>query len=58
MVEEHRDIGAIVLECTLIQPYAQAIRNSTGLPVYDITTLAKLLYAVVNPPAYEAKEHP
>jgi len=57
MLEENRDIGAIVLECTLIQPYARAIHESTGLPVYDITTLAKLMYSAVNPPNYEEKEH-
>ena len=33
------DVGAIVLECTNMPPYAAAIRDATGLPVHDLTTL-------------------
>ena len=40
MVAEHPNVGAIVLECTNMPPYAKAINEATGLPVYDITTLA------------------
>lgn len=40
MVAEHPNVGAIVLECTNMPPYAKAIHEATGLPVYDITTLA------------------
>jgi Asp/Glu/hydantoin racemase len=32
-------IAALVLECTNMPPYADAIREATGLPVYDLTTL-------------------
>jgi hypothetical protein len=39
LVEENPEIGAIVLECTNMPPYADAIRRVTGLPVYDLTTL-------------------
>jgi Asp/Glu/hydantoin racemase len=39
LVAEHPEIGAIVLECTNMPPYADAIREATGLPVYDLTTL-------------------
>ena len=33
------DIGAIVLECTNMAPYANALRDKFGLPVYDIISL-------------------
>lgn len=39
LVEENPEVGAIVLECTNMPPYAGAIRRVTGLPVYDLTTL-------------------
>jgi Asp/Glu/hydantoin racemase len=32
-------IAAIVLECTNMPPYGDAVRAATGLPVHDITTL-------------------
>jgi hypothetical protein len=37
--ERHPDVAAIVLECTNMPPYAAAIRDDTGLPVHDFTTL-------------------
>jgi len=36
LMQQHKDIGAIVLECTNMVPYAAAIRNLTGVPVYSI----------------------
>ncbi len=38
-VRAHPDIGAIVLECTDLPPFAEKIRRSTNLPVYDFTTM-------------------
>lgn len=36
MQKEHPDIGALVLECTNMLPYAADIRDATGLPVYSM----------------------
>ncbi len=37
----HADVGAIVLECTNMPPYADALRAATGLPVYDVLSLCR-----------------
>lgn len=39
LVARHPAIGAIVLECTNLPPYRSAIREATGRPVYDLSTL-------------------
>ena len=39
LVEHNSDLGAIVLECTNMIPYAADIRNATGLPVFSIYSL-------------------
>ena len=39
-VKEHPEIGAFVLECTDIPPFAAAIRDATGLPVFSFNTMA------------------
>jgi len=52
LVQENPDVGAIVLECSVIPPHARAVQKATGLPVFDITTLIKLVHAAVDPPDY------
>lgn len=36
LVADHADLGALVLECTNMVPYAADIRAATGLPVFSI----------------------
>lgn len=43
------DLGAIVLECTNMVPYAAAIRAATGLPVFSIYTLVTWFQASLEP---------
>ena len=38
------DIGAFVLECTDLPPFANAIRKATRLPVFDFVTLTNFVY--------------
>lgn len=41
----HPDVGAVVLECANMPPYAAALRARLGLPVYDMVDLGRWLYA-------------
>ncbi|OGP90018.1 MAG: hypothetical protein A2156_01375 [Deltaproteobacteria bacterium RBG_16_48_10] len=47
MVTEHPEIGAFVLECTNMPPYAASIQKEIGLPIFDIYTLVMLMYNAV-----------
>ncbi len=45
LTPENPDIGALVLEVTNFVPYSsQAIRDATGLPVFDLYTLVMQVY--------------
>ncbi|XP_075261374.1 uncharacterized protein LOC142353064 isoform X2 [Convolutriloba macropyga] len=37
-LEKYPNVGAILLECTELPPYANAIREASGLPVFDAIT--------------------
>src|SRR5213594_2856734 len=47
LVAEHADIGAIVLECTNMPPYAADIQRETGLPVFDIVSLVTMVHTAL-----------
>jgi Asp/Glu/Hydantoin racemase len=38
LLQRHPGVGAIVLECTNMPPYARDVARATGLPVFDITS--------------------
>lgn len=40
MIDEHPEVGAVVLECSEFPPHAYAIQNSIRLNVWGFTTLA------------------
>ncbi|MEM7289706.1 MAG: aspartate/glutamate racemase family protein [Pseudomonadota bacterium] len=42
---DHSDLGAIVLECTNMAPYARDIATTTGLPVFSIVTMVDWLHS-------------
>lgn len=47
MISENPDVGAIVLECTEMPLYAAAVREATGLLVFDSTTLVRYVYHAI-----------
>lgn len=49
LVEAHPEVGAIVLECTNMAPYAHAVREATGLPVFDIYSFVTWFHAALRP---------
>ncbi|MDD2413944.1 MAG: aspartate/glutamate racemase family protein [Eubacteriaceae bacterium] len=48
MVKEDPEIGAILLECSDMPPYAAAIQNAVNLPVFDFTTLIRWVHSSVS----------
>ena len=44
LVEGHPDIGAILFECTNMPPYAHALQETVGLPIYHIFSLVDMVY--------------
>ena len=49
----HPDIGAIVLECTNMTPYAPDIREAVGLPVFTIVDFITWFHAGLSPRRYD-----
>jgi Asp/Glu/hydantoin racemase len=49
----HNDLGAIVLECTNMVPYASDIRAATGLPVFTIESFVSWFQSGLSP-----RKHP
>lgn len=49
LVERHRDVGAILVECANMPPYSAAVRAATGLPVFDAYTFFNAFHASLQP---------
>ena len=52
MLDQHPDMGAILLECADLGPYGHAVQRATGLPVFDFPTLVEFHLAAQNRPRY------
>lgn len=49
LVADNPEIGAIILECTNMVPYAPDIQRATGRPVFSIYTYLRWFYAGLAP---------
>lgn len=47
LVQKHPEIGAILLECSDLPPYAAVIQREVGLPVFDFITLINWVFEAV-----------
>lgn len=55
LVARHPEVGAIVLECTNMPPFSQAVARECRLPVFDILTLGHWLFAATAPRQFDAR---
>jgi hypothetical protein len=49
LVDRHPEVGAIVLECTNMPPYAADLQAATGRPVYDVYSMVSWFQAGLRP---------
>jgi hypothetical protein len=49
LLARHADVGAVVLECTNMSPFARALRERLRLPVFDIYAFMTWFHAGLKP---------
>jgi len=54
LMQSHPDVGAIVLECTNMPPYAAALREALDVPIYDIYSMITWFHAGIRPRRFTA----
>uniref|UniRef100_UPI003BAC0006 aspartate/glutamate racemase family protein n=1 Tax=Stappia sp. TaxID=1870903 RepID=UPI003BAC0006 len=52
LIARHPEVGAIVLECTNMVPYAADIRAACGVPVYSVASLVTWFQSGLDPARY------
>lgn len=52
LVQQHPQVGAVLLECTNMAPYASALREHLGVPVFDIVSFITWFHAGLKPRAF------
>jgi len=53
MIKENPETGAILLECSDLPPYAMAVQEATGRPVFDFITMIRYVHGAVVQRRYE-----
>jgi hypothetical protein len=49
----HLNAGAILLECSVLPPYARSVHQTTGLPVFDYLTMINQVFQSLEPHRYK-----
>ena len=56
LVKENPQVGALVLECTNMTPYAAAIQEATSLPVYSMVSFVEWFQMGLSPKRYDSHQ--
>lgn len=48
LIQRYPRVGAVVLECTNMPPFARMVQQRTGLPVFDAVTMIHYAYSVIR----------
>jgi hypothetical protein len=49
LLQQHPEVGAIVIECTNLPPYSAALHEAVGLPVHDAVSFTHWFHAGLAP---------
>ena len=58
LIAQHPEVGAVVLECANMPPYASGLRKRLGIPVYDTVSFGCWFYAGLCPPTFDPEGDP
>jgi hypothetical protein len=58
LVTRHPEVGAVVLECTNMPPYARALCAALGRPIFDIYTMITWLHSGLRPQRFAPADLP
>jgi hypothetical protein len=47
ITSDHPEIRSLLLECSMMPPYSEAVQQATALPVYDFLTMIDYVYSAV-----------
>ncbi len=53
LAEEENNVKAVLLECSVLPPYAHAVQEETGLPVFDYITMVNFVFSAVVKKTYK-----
>ncbi len=53
MKDENPDLGAVLLECSDLPPYAAAVQEVVDLPVFDFITMIDHVHSAIRRKRYQ-----